>query len=252
MGENNAARQAMAIYAGEVARLAEEPKVKGKKRKAEPGLPGQIQGGELSGQPAPPAPQQIHPSPKSEMMHGLSKILGRTLVKDDMLFSLIQTPLGFQAYIQLPGLPGDWSHQAWAGEVAKTKKDTEMSACVQAWAAVQSNPAFMALLMAKAPKTKSGKQARDDAAFTPMEHTRITPSAVTGAVEIWKGPSATCGWVKLMSPLEHPQASLNSGLVYLHKKDWTGVTPPEVGQAIYMHIYVDGTGMGAEEARALV
>jgi dsRNA-specific ribonuclease len=249
--EKNAAKQAMLSYAGEVQRLATEPKPK--KVKAP-----KAAGGELSGVTA------VNDNPKTKLNEVITRILGRTLVKDDILFNHTQTPMGFQATIQLPGLPGKWSNMAWAGQVGKVKKEAEQSAATIAVEAISGNPEFAAALTkpekknpgntqgggaAKKQKTEQGAAKAKGEYWGAKERERITPSIVTGTLETWKGHF---GWVKLHTPVEHEQAKKNGGKVYLHKKDWKGAKDPEAGKDIYMYVYVDGSGLGGEEARSLV
>jgi len=239
--EKNAAKQAMLNYAGEVAALVDQPKTK--KRKAE---------GEVT------APNEaLHENPKSELNKALMRILERCVVKDDLVFTHVQTPQGFQATLQLPGLPGRFGKLAWAGEVAKTKKDSEKTSAQQALNAINGNPEFATAIATppvKKQKAEGGggkKEPREKKESTgeywgPKERERVTKTRVAGKVAEWKGHF---GWVELKKPIEHEQATKNGGKVYLHTKDWQGAAPPEAGKDITMFVYVDGSGMGAEEAK---
>merc|ERR1712087_1072070 len=129
----------------------------------------------------------------------------RCIVKDDVLVSHKQTPQGFQATIQCPGLPGKFARMAWAGEVGKTKKEAEQAAAQQAINAINDNPEFaiaIATPPAKKQKAESGgaaKQPKEPRIKTgeywgPQERERITKIRIAGTVAEWKGHF---GWVEL-------------------------------------------------------
>merc|ERR1719215_1160706 len=70
----------------------------------------------------------------------LMRLLKRPLTKDDVCKNTVQTSLGYQCTISLPGMPGEWAGMAWAGEVAATQKDAEEHAARYALAAIEGDP----------------------------------------------------------------------------------------------------------------
>lgn len=82
----------------------------------------------------------------------------------------------------------------------------------------------------------------------PKVRERLTSEPVTGSVLEWKD---RYGWLTLHVPIEHEQASKNAGRVYLNGKDWKSPEVPMEGMSVEMHIYADGSGLGAEEASRL-
>jgi len=162
--EKNAASQALANYANEMATL---PAAKnGKKRKASDATPTMAAvaaaaasiNGAMAGPVKPLDPTQ--PNAKMTLNSGLTRILKRTLTKEDVQCNTVSTALGFQCTLSLPAMPGEWGGYAWAGEVANKKKDAEENAARHAVAALRAD-AEMCLAMdtppAKAAKTNNGK-----------------------------------------------------------------------------------------------
>lgn len=144
--EQNAASAALAHYADEINSM---PQPQGKKRKADsvPGIPAT---------PGIPGPV----TNKSLLNGALGRILKRPLTKDDILCQNVSTGNGFQCTLSLPGMPGEWGSQAWAGEVAGTHKVAEESAASYAFAALQSDPLYGPVILAPksaAPKKPYGK-----------------------------------------------------------------------------------------------
>jgi len=244
--ERNVARQAMLSYAGEVQKLASQPSAKKWTKKKSAGSAAASQAGA----------QAWNDHPKTKLMEVLARILGRNPVKDDCLLQHIQTPVGFQATIQLPGLPGKMGTMAWAGQVVQFWKDAEKSAAKIALDAISKNPEFAHALTKKitdqeggaAKKQKTSEEKATGVYKGSKERERLTANIVTGSIVEWKGHF---GWVNLHTPIEHEEAKKKGGKVYLHQQDWKGAKDPEAGQDIYMYVYTDGNGLGAEEARSL-
>lgn len=141
--EQNAARVCLQHYQQEVAAL---PPQTSKKRKAE-GSPAP------SATTAPGTPAPV--TSKSILNMALGRILKRPLRKEDIVCQNLNVGTGFQCTLQLPGMPGEWSHQAWAGEVQTTHKLAEESAAVFCVAALQTDRVFGPILAApKAPPVK--------------------------------------------------------------------------------------------------
>jgi hypothetical protein len=77
----------------------------------------------------------------------------------------------------------------------------------------------------------------------PRERLTIVPT--TGELLDWKG---SFGWIKPHEPVDHPQAVKRNGNLYVAKKDMQGETGPlHVGQLLQFHVFVDNSGLGAEE-----
>jgi len=77
---------------------------------------------------------------------------------------------------------------------------------------------------------------------------RISGSKVRGKVIEWR---RSFGWIAPDEEVRHPAASLRSGRIYVHKDDLLrrdgGLEP---GQEVSFHVYVDSSGVGAEECEA--
>jgi len=78
----------------------------------------------------------------------------------------------------------------------------------------------------------------------PGPRERLTEVPTTGELLDWKG---TFGWIKPHDPVDHPQAVKRNGNIYLSKKDLQGETSPTLGQLLQFHVFVDNSGLGAEE-----
>mmetsp|Transcript_58451 Transcript_58451/g.148169 ORF Transcript_58451/g.148169 Transcript_58451/m.148169 type:complete len:401 (-) Transcript_58451:50-1252(-) len=86
----------------------------------------------------------------------LMRILKRPLTKDDVCKNTVQTSLGYQCTISLPGMPGEWAGLAWAGEVAPNQKEAEEHAAKYALDAINKEPSFSIMMTekpAKVPRT---------------------------------------------------------------------------------------------------
>jgi len=77
----------------------------------------------------------------------------------------------------------------------------------------------------------------------PRERLTIVPT--TGELLDWKG---SFGWIKPHEPVDHPQAVKRNGNIYVAKKDMQDEAEPlHVGQLLQFHVFVDNSGLGAEE-----
>lgn len=276
--EKNAAKQALLNYSGEIAKLPAANKTN-KKRK----VPGDVVPPIAGVSAVDPTMQNA----KVALNTGLMRILHRALTKEDVQYNTVQTALGFQCTISLPSLPGEWAGYAWAGEVANKKRDAEEHAARHAVEALRADPTMASAMdtpPTKMPKTMGRQsyhmggcpayqayhsyQALPAAMYgkgykgswkgwgkgpvlssIPLTRERITSEPITGAVLEWKD---RYGWLTLHQPIDHPQATKNSGRVYLNMKDWQqpDVLPMQ-GMTVQMHVYADQSGLGAEEASPL-
>lgn len=84
-----------------------------------------------------------------------------------------------------------------------------------------------------------------------LPRTRLTSDLVTGQVNEWKD-RGKFGWIKPTQPVDHPQAHLHRGRLYIHTQDlpWW-VEKLTVGQYVRFHVYVDTNSLGAEECTVL-
>merc|ERR1719469_53035 len=133
----------MLSYAGEGQKLASQPGAAKKWTKKS------VPGGQAG-------TQAWNDHPKTKLMEVLARILGRSIVKDDSLYQFVQTPAGFQATVQLPGLPGKWGTMAWAGQVGQLWKDAEKTAAKIALDAISKNPEFAHALTKKITDQEGG------------------------------------------------------------------------------------------------
>lgn len=75
--------------------------------------------------------------------------------------------------------------------------------------------------------------------------TKVTSTRVTGKVVEWKG---SFGWIQPDTKINHPEAAMNRGKIYLSEKDIEQEIP-EVGCNVTFFVYADGTGLGASECK---
>lgn len=78
----------------------------------------------------------------------------------------------------------------------------------------------------------------------PGPRERLTVVPTTGEVLEWK---STFGWIRPHEAVDHPAASKRDGKVYVAKKDLVNGSELHVGQLVQFHVFVDNTGVGAEE-----
>mmetsp|Transcript_84803 Transcript_84803/g.229817 ORF Transcript_84803/g.229817 Transcript_84803/m.229817 type:complete len:160 (-) Transcript_84803:112-591(-) len=87
-----------------------------------------------------------------------------------------------------------------------------------------------------------GKPRRPSGPGLPRQ--RITEAPVTGEVVEWKGKY---GWIQPTVAIEHEQASKREGKIYVSMSDLVGVTELSPGSLAQFHVFVDSSGLGAEE-----
>jgi len=81
---------------------------------------------------------------KSELNSTCSKIVRRVMAKGEIAYETYPSEGGFQATVQMSGLPEPWSSQVFAGEVRQKKADAEQSAAGYALDALKQDPDMMA------------------------------------------------------------------------------------------------------------
>lgn len=97
-----------------------------------------------------------------------------------------------------------------------------------------------------AQQKKAKKEKKPGGPDLPRE--RVSTSPITGVVEIWRGKF---GWVKPEEKVEHEKANKNKGQIYVHSKDVAGEAKIEKGMTLQFQVYVDSSGLGAEEVVVL-
>mmetsp|Transcript_84253 Transcript_84253/g.235969 ORF Transcript_84253/g.235969 Transcript_84253/m.235969 type:complete len:349 (-) Transcript_84253:57-1103(-) len=145
--EHNAAQIALANFGTDVAAMMDQ-RLQGKKRKASDAmLP--------DGAAAPHGP--VHESARTSLNTMLMRYMRRPLAQGDLVYSTVQTALGFQCTVTMPCLTGEYEGLGWAGEVAGKKKEAEENAAFQAFEALSADPAFAETATKTVKKGKSGK-----------------------------------------------------------------------------------------------
>lgn len=77
-----------------------------------------------------------------------------------------------------------------------------------------------------------------------LDRTRVSDTMITGEV-LYMGRAF--GWVKPLEEVTHEAATKHGGKIYLHKKDIAEGTEVKKGSMVTFHMYVDESGLGAEE-----
>eukprot|EP00933_Yihiella_yeosuensis_P016202 TRINITY_DN13932_c0_g1_i1.p1 TRINITY_DN13932_c0_g1~~TRINITY_DN13932_c0_g1_i1.p1 ORF type:complete len:322 (+),score=94.36 TRINITY_DN13932_c0_g1_i1:53-1018(+) len=248
--EKSAAAQAMQAYAPVLASLSDQQKSKKKKSSA---------GGKKEKIPDDENPAM---TPKVRLNALCMKINKRALEKGETVYEtrqmgLSKAPAGFQATVQLPCLPGDWSNKMFAGEVVQNKQGAEQSAAGIALTAMMADKELMALSEVTNERKKGGggkgkgkgKGWKGWWGFSPSGPDlprEDLSKGMSGTVVEWK---ETFGWVKLADTIEHPAAQRREGKVYIHKKDLKGGKENLAeGDIIKLDVYVDASGLGGVEA----
>lgn len=78
---------------------------------------------------------------------------------------------------------------------------------------------------------------------------RVKKKRITGRVENWKGHY---GWIVADKSIDHPEAGINRGRIYVHSKDVileADGQSLQPGDAVSFVVYADGRGLGAEDCR---
>jgi len=87
--------------------------------------------------------------------------------------------------------------------------------------------------------------AKSDGGRVPLgPRERLTVVPTTGEVCDWKG---SFGFIRPHEAVDHPQAGKRDGKVYVAKRDIEGNSELSVGQLVQFHVFVDNSGLGAEE-----
>jgi len=71
---------------------------------------------------------------------------------------------------------------------------------------------------------------------------------IAGQVVSWKGH---VGWIQPEQAIDHPKAAAHQGHIYIHDKDVINGGPLTRGQQVRFYVYLDQTGLGAEECTAI-
>lgn len=129
--ERSASQQVLEFYQEHIASTPKAPKKK------------KPRGGAWKHPDREPAdPEEL--GPKQTLYVTVSKILKRTMDKDECMYETQVVDGGFQSTLRMPGLPGEWGLMIWAGEVGYKKKEAEQSAAEQGLNAVLADEGLMA------------------------------------------------------------------------------------------------------------
>jgi len=198
------------------------------------------------------------------------KIVKRALQKGETLYETRQVGIsksfsGYQSTVRLMCLPEIWANQMFPGQVCANKQGAEQSAAGVALAAIMADPELSAQItkvntapaQPKANKKSKGKGGGAEQAWRwkggwswsasgpDLPRERVSETAITGEVLEWKG---SFGWVKPSVEIEHPAASRRGGKIYLHQRDLVdGEQELSPGTTVIFQLYVDPSGLGAEE-----
>lgn len=78
----------------------------------------------------------------------------------------------------------------------------------------------------------------------------VKKKRIAGRVQEWKG---TYGWIIPDRNIEHPEAALNQGRIYVSRQDIdvSSRTPPSLmpGDIVHFLVYADGRGLGAVQCK---
>jgi len=199
-------------------------------------------------------------TPKVQLNSLVGKLSNKVpaLEKGDFIYSTSQIGSEFQATVQIISLPGEWATRAWAGHLSATKMAAEQSAAEQALQDLTADPQ----LMEEAErKKKQAKHSNADKKWNQMweavqqmsdqmaqemvrERSPVGDGFVSGKVTSWKG---RYGWIVPDVPVAHEAAKQRDGKIYVYITDIAGATPLAEGQNVMFKVYVDPSGLGAEE-----
>ncbi|CAK9042348.1 Hypothetical protein SCF082_LOCUS24378 [Durusdinium trenchii] len=197
-------------------------------------------------------------TPKTELNSLIGKIAKKVLAKGETIYVSNRIGNQYQATVQSVALPDEWAQRAWAGELCATRQKAEQSAAEQALKDIKTDPVLMAEAMtvknkqgAKVPVGKKGwgymmemmKNFLQNGG-TAMFREAVTTDFVTGSVIEWKGKF---GWIKPDSPIDHEWAKYRDGKIWVSKQDLSGLEELSEGQRVQFKVYVDPSGLGAEE-----
>lgn len=94
---------------------------------------------------------------------------------------------------------------------------------------------------------KPGKQNGAAPKAGPVEKARvqILPGRIHGRLQDWKG---NYGWIIPEQPIDHPEARLHGGKIYISRRDFEGEIDV-AGCRVEFFVYADGSGLGAMSCR---
>lgn len=198
-------------------------------------------------------------TPKTELNSLIGKISKKVLQKGETLYVANKIGSLYQATVQSAALPDEWASRAWAGELCPTRQQAEQSAAEQALKDIKEDAELMEKAQrpgkpgSKGPKTSGGgkkaywaqmMQTFLQEGSESMFREQVTSDFVTGTVLEWKGKF---GWIKPDVPVEHEFSTWRDGKVWVSQKDLSGLEELSEGQRVRFKVYVDPSGLGAEE-----
>jgi len=92
------------------------------------------------------------------------------------------------------------------------------------------------------------RYAKSSAGGPTLPRQRITTEVILGEAVAWMG---TYGWIVPRDPLDHPASTKHGGKIYAHQKDLLQATEITAGCCVRCHVYVDTSGLGAEEVQVV-
>jgi len=217
-------------------------------------------------------------TPKTELNSLIGKIAKKVLQKGETVYVANKIGHFYQATVQSAALPDEWASRAWAGELSATKPQAEQSAAEQALKDIKADPELMERANrtgkpgGKGQKFKAEAGAEGEGGFgrgkkgwnwgqmmqmmktfmkqggASMLREAVTEDFVTGTVLEWKGKF---GWIQPDVPIEHEYAKYRDGKIWVSMKDLAGVEELTEGQRVKFKVYVDPSGLGAEETTML-
>jgi len=194
-------------------------------------------------------------TPKAQLNSLIGKIAKRAMQKGETIYNAHLIGSQYQATVQITLLPGEWANRAWAGHLCGTKLQAEQSAAEQALKDISADAQLMEEASGKKPASKKGGGGRwgqmmefmqqmmeNGGAFAREE---VSPDVVKGTVVDWKG---SYGWIQPDVPVNHESAQHRGGKVWVHRNDLPeGLTELSEGTVVQFKVYVDVSGLGAQE-----
>lgn len=195
-------------------------------------------------------------TPKTELNSLCMRIIGRYMKKGETIYICNRIASQYQSTVQITCLPDEWGQRAWAGHLCANKQKAEQSAAEIALKDIKDDPQLQELAASSKGKGKGkGNYWNMQMMWEMMnnwwggwsdEREIIIEEPIIGEMIEWKGHY---GWMKTDHPIEHDAKAMRGGKIYINKKDIEG-TPETVaeGQKVQFKLYVDGNGLGAEQA----
>lgn len=204
-------------------------------------------------------------TPKTELNSLIGKISKKVLQKGETLYVANKIGSLYQATVQSAALPDEWASRAWAGELCPTRQQAEQSAAEQALKDIKEDAELMEKAHrpgkpgGKGQKTSGGGGGGNKGYWGQMMQMmqtflqeggevmfreQVTSDFVTGTVLEWKGKF---GWIKPDAPVDHEFSTWRDGKVWVSLKDLSGLEELSEGQRVRFKVYVDPSGLGAEE-----